>query len=81
MHLHNVLTEVIGGILKDKQWFDEVYEYATRVEFQQRGTLHLHIAAWAIVRDDVDLRGNSAEGRWSSFVRMLSSYGLDHNDV
>ena len=81
MHLHNVLTAVLPGVLKDKEWFDEVYEYVIRVELQERGTLHLHIALWAILYEHVDLRGNSAEGRWSDFIRMLCSYGFDHIDV
>ena len=81
MHVHNVLIAVIGGILKDKDWFDEVYEHVIRVELQERGTLHLHIAVWAILYEHVDLRGNSKEGRWSDFIRMLSSYGFDHIDV
>ena len=81
MHLHNVLVTVLGGILKDKDWFDEVYEHVIRVEFQERGTLHVHIAVWAILYPDVDLRGNSKEGKWSSFIRMLSDYGFDHIDV
>ena len=81
LHIHSVLTAVVEGFLRDKQRFDEMYEYVIRVEFQERGTLHLHVAAWAILHDHMDLRGNSQEGRWSEFIRVLSSYGFDHIDV
>ena len=81
MHLHNVLTVVMSDLLRDQRWFEEVYEHVIRIEFQERGTLHLHVALWALLYDHVDLRGNSQEGRWSDFIRVLSSYGFDHIDV
>ena len=37
LHIHNVLTSVVEGFLKDKQRFDEMYEYVVRVEFQEMG--------------------------------------------
>ena len=30
---HNVLATVLGGILNNKDWFDEVYEHVIRVDF------------------------------------------------
>ena len=45
------------------------------------GRLHLHIALWTINHPHIDLRGNSSEGRYSSFIKMWCSYGFDHIDV
>ena len=33
----------------------EVFEWSLRWEFQGRGTLHLHIALWALPADGIDL--------------------------
>jgi len=81
MHLHNVLISFLIGMLADTVWFEKVFEYVIRVEFQQRGTLHLHLALWAFTYPHQDLRGNSKEKRFSPFIRMLCSYGFDHVDV
>jgi len=72
MHLHNVLISFLTGMLADNAWFEEVYEHVIRVEFQERGTLHLHIALWALTYPHIDLRGEQfRRGRLSSFIRML----------
>ena len=30
----------------NSQWFTEVFHYIIRLEYQQRGTIHFHIAIW-----------------------------------
>ena len=28
------------------EWFTAVYDYSVRIEFQSRGTLHIHLCSW-----------------------------------
>ena len=35
------------------RFWDKVVEHLVRVEFQGRGTLHFHIAFWALVKGDL----------------------------
>ena len=82
LHLYNVLTTIFSHLLKsDNEFFDEVYEHVIRVEFQGRGTLHIHVALWALVKAGQDLRGNTTEGRSSALVAYLESLGFKTVDV
>ena len=47
LHIYNVLMSVMKQLFqeRDNEFFERVYEYVIRVEFQGRGTLHIHIAA------------------------------------
>ena len=47
LHLYHYLTSVVKHMLNSK-FFAKCYHYVIRYEFQGRGTLHLHIAAWVI---------------------------------
>ena len=58
-------------MLKTNEFFDEVFDYCIRIEFQGRGTWHIHVVAWAILQPGVRIEGNVVEGRWSPFVRLL----------
>jgi hypothetical protein len=51
-HIHNVLVKVFSKLLAKggNEYFELVLDYALRVEFQGRGTLHIHIAAWVLPR-------------------------------
>ena len=81
LHLHNVLTSFMQSLVKSKELFHQVFEYALRIEFQSRGTLHIHMALWAARYEHQDLRGNCAEGRTSPLVDRLASYGFQTIDV
>ena len=81
LHLYNVLTAVFDVLLRPNEFFECVYEHVLRVEFQGRGTLHIHIALWAIVRAGVDLRGNTTEGRSSPLVDFLERMHFRTVDV
>ena len=53
LHIYNVLMAVVTQLLGSDEFFDKVWEHVIRGEFQGRGTLHIHIALWAIVRSAV----------------------------
>ena len=45
IHLHRTLLATMDDILRTSQWFT-MKDYSLRVEFQARGTLHIHLCAW-----------------------------------
>ena len=46
LDLYRKLVETMKGLLvSDNEFFDEVYDYCIRIEFQGRGTLHIHVVA------------------------------------
>ena len=69
------------NLLSENEFFDAVYEHCIRVEFQGRGTLHIHVIAWAILKPGVRIAGNVVEGRWSPFVRLLHNLFKSNVDV
>ena len=50
LHLYHYLTSVVKKLL-NSSFFKKCYQYVIRYEFQGRGTLHLHIAAWVLPDD------------------------------
>ena len=62
LDLYRKLVETMKDLLKTKdqtnECFDEVYDYCIRVEFQGRGTLHIHVVAWAILHPGVEIARN-----------------------
>ena len=71
LDIYRKLVETMKELLKTNEFFDEVYDYCIRIEFQGRGTLHIHVVAWAILPHGVKLAGNVVDKRWSPFVRLL----------
>ena len=71
LNVYRTLMETMQGLLQSNEFFDEVYDHCIRVEFQGRGTLHIHLIAWAILQPGVRIAGNVVEKRWSPFVRLL----------
>ena len=71
LDIYRKLVETMKELLKTNEFFDEVYDYCIRIEFQGRGTLHIHVVAWAILQCGVKLAGNVVDKRWSPFVRLL----------
>ena len=46
MNEYVVLIAIIEDILKISKWFTDCKEFSVRIEFQKRGTLHIHVVAW-----------------------------------
>ena len=69
--IYRVLMETMQELLVTNDSFDEVYEYALRVDFQGRGTLHIHVVTWAILQRGVEVEGRVVDKRWSPFVRLF----------
>ena len=46
--MYQRIRNTMEAILKDKNspWFKKVFHYIIRLEYQQRGTIHFHIATW-----------------------------------
>ena len=55
--------------------------YVLRVEFQGRGTLHVHCALWAVLYPNKDLRGTTGKRHDSPLVRYLTELGFESIDV
>ena len=45
IHLHHTMCSIVDDILRKSDFFDLI-DYSLRVEFQKRGTLHVHLCAW-----------------------------------
>ena len=59
LHIYHVLVTALKEILKPGEWFDEVFHHCMRIEFQGRGTVHIHIALWAIAKAGLELDGRT----------------------
>ena len=59
------------AILQTGPFFEHVYHYCIRTEFQGRGTPHIHIALWAIPRPGVKLVGRTGTSHESQLVHLL----------
>jgi len=73
LHIYNVLMTVMRSLFQENEFFERVYEYVIRVEFQGRGTLHIHIAMWAILRS-ATIAGTSGKPHHSDLIKLLESY-------
>ena len=62
LDIYRKLVETMERVLCTKdgknEFFDEVFHHCIRVEFQGRGTLHIHVVAWAILQPGVKIAGN-----------------------
>ena len=82
LDIYRVLIETMKGLLvSGNDLLDEVYDYCIRVEFQGRGTLHIHVVAWAITKPGVNITGRVVDNRWSPFVRLLHKLFKSNVDV
>ena len=72
LHLYHYLTAVVKKLLASK-FFKKCYHYVICYEFQGRGTLHLHIAAWALPHPDRPLGNLVGQSRkqYSPLVELL----------
>ena len=82
LDIYLVLIETMIDLLQSgNEFFDEVYDYCIRVEFQGRGTLHIHVIALAILQPGVRLIGRVVDDVWSPFVRLLHKLLKSNVDV
>ena len=62
LHMYHVLVEIIEnllfkkGLCNEETGIDDVYDYSIRFEFQDRGTLHVHVVAWVKFTTALDPR-------------------------
>ena len=81
IYIYRKLIRTMKCVLTTNEYFDEVFDYCIRVEFQGRGTLHIHVVAWVIIRPGVRIEGRVVDGRWSPFVRLLHKLFKSDVDV
>ena len=81
LHLYNVLMSVMSRLIGSTEFWRSILNYVIRVEFQGRGTLHIHVAMWALLYAHKDLRGKSGEINSSALVDFLSSIGFESIDI
>ena len=82
LHIYHVLITTMKEVLQPGDWFSDVFHYCMRIEFQGRGTVHIHVAMWAIARPGLDLEGRTAEYGAPAFVMFLSNlFGGANVDV
>jgi len=81
LHLYNVLHVVVQGLMKSTEFWRSIENYVLRVEFQGRGTLHVHIALWALLHPDIDLRGTTGQATDSRLLAYLTSLGFESIDI
>ena len=85
LDIYRKLVETMEDILNTKdranELFGEVFDHCIRIEFQGRGTLHIHVVAWAILQPGIKIAGDVSEKRWSPFVRLLHNTFKSNADV
>ncbi|CAK0880619.1 unnamed protein product, partial [Prorocentrum cordatum] len=78
-HIYDQLYDGMKQILRPNEFFEEVFDYVIRLEFQGRKTEHIHIAAWA--RPKGNLSGRSGQADRSAFVMFLEEVFRGSVDV
>ena len=73
LHLHHVLLVAMKEVQQPGEWFEDVFHHCMRIEFQGRGTVHIHIALWAIARVGLELEGRTGDYTTSPLVAFLSA--------
>ena len=71
LHIDSVFKKLLIGVLRPH--FDKIYEWALRIEFQGRGTLHVHLAMWALTKSGYSIVGRTGEPHASVLVPRLES--------
>ena len=75
LHIYELVTGVLTQLLGagETRFWKTVVEHLLRVEFQGRGTLHFHLAAWVIPKGRVeDLEHGSKRGLRSDLGEYLA---------
>ena len=81
LDMYRVPMETMTDLLRTNDLFEDVFEHLIRVEFQGRGTLQIHVVAWAILQPGVKITGRVVDGKWSPFVRLLHTLFKSNVDV
>ena len=81
LHLYHVLSGVVDGVISSTRFWRSVLNHVIRVEFQGRGTLHIHVAMWALLYDHKDLRGKTGSPHNSELVDYLTELGFESIDI
>ena len=74
LDIYRALMETMKELLKTNEFFEEVYDYCIRVEFQGRGTLHIHVIAWAILQPGVEIAGNVVKKKMVAFCATITQF-------
>lgn len=81
LHFYHGLTTMLDSISKPGEFFEDVYDCCARIEFQDRGTLHMHVAAWRLLLPcykphdgKSSLSGRTGSGILSPVVKMCEDY-------
>ena len=97
IHMYQLVRDTMEAMLNESnsRWFTKVFHYIIRLEYQQRGTIHFHIAIWCIpkhptshyigrtgmtMRDKVNQYGKELQ-ETSPFHAYLESLFESHVDV
>ena len=78
-HIYDIFYDAMKQILRPNDYFDCVFDYVIRLEFQGRKTEHIHIAAW--VTPKMNLSGRSGLADRSSFVMFMEEVFRGSVDV
>ena len=81
LDIYRKLVETMKDLLRTNDFSQEVFDYCIRIELQGRGTLHIHVVAWAIIQPGVSIAGNVVEKRMSPFVKLLHKTFKSNVDV
>ena len=57
LHIDSVFKKLLIGVLRPH--FDKIYEWALRIGFQGRGTVHVHLAMWALTKSGYSIVGRT----------------------
>ena len=86
IHMYNSIVETIQALLMEQnsQWFNHVYHHLIRLEYQDRGTIHFHVAIWTILKRSPDCytgRTDPKNPKTSEFHAYLENLFNCHIDV
>ena len=81
LHIYNVLHAAMKQVLTSGPFFEHVFHSCIRTEFQGRGTVHIHVAVWAIPRPGLKLAGRTGTNHDSALVRMFEELFNSRVDV
>ena len=59
LHIDTLFKKLLLKVLREH--FGDIYEWALRVEFQGRGTEHIHLALWCLLLPNYVVEGRTGE--------------------
>ena len=79
--LYTGAPSLVSCIMSDLAFLDGMCEYVICMEFQGRGTLHVHMALWALPWSDVNSCGTTGKPHDSPLIRFLTGHKCVAGDV